>query len=104
MGKPRKGSAGEGAGPVARQATALVIAERGIRSSGDFRELMSRLMTDVIQGSMSPEVTNAACNAGGKLLKMMELEYKYATAPTRQRHIDMAGEIMVDAQPALQSA
>lgn len=55
---------------------------------------MSALMTDVIQGSISPDVTNAACNAGGKLLKMVELEYKFATTPTkRERSIPIAGAL-----------
>lgn len=49
-------------------------------------------MTDVIQGSLTPEVTNAACNAAGKLLKMVELEYKYATEPDRRRSLSLAGE------------
>ena len=60
-----------------------VIADKGIESSRDFRNLMSSLMSDVIGGALTPEVTNAACNAGGKLLKMVELEYKYATKPNR---------------------
>lgn len=44
---------------------------------------MSAMMSDVIEGAVTPNVTNAACNAGGKLLKMVELEYKYATDPDR---------------------
>lgn len=53
---------------------------------------MGALMTDVIKGSVSPEVANAACNAGGKLLKMVELEYKYATEPhARSRELSIAG-------------
>jgi hypothetical protein len=46
---------------------------------------MSALVTDVIRGSLTPEVTNAACNASGKLIKMVELEYKYAQEPERRR-------------------
>lgn len=42
---------------------------------------MSALMSDVISGAVTASVTNAACNAGGKMLKMVELEYKYATRP-----------------------
>jgi len=38
-------------------------------------------MSDVISGAVTASVTNAACNAGGKMLKMVELEYKYATRP-----------------------
>lgn len=50
-------------------------------------------MTDVIRGALTPEVTNAACNAGGKLLKMVELEYKYATEPERRgRQLSVAFE------------
>lgn len=40
---------------------------------------MCALMTDVIQGHVTPEVVNAACNAGRGLLKMVELEYRAAT-------------------------
>lgn len=69
----------------------LMIAEQGITSSGDFRNFMSALMTDVIRGTLSPETTNAACNAGGKLLKMVELEFKYAKTPSsRSRELPLA--------------
>ena len=43
--------------------------------------MMSGLMSDVLAGSVTPDVANAVCNAGGKLLKMVELEYKFATEP-----------------------
>lgn len=39
--------------------------------------MMSSLISDVIDGSVSPQVTNAACNAGGKMLKVVELQLKY---------------------------
>lgn len=52
-----------------------------IKSSEDFRNLMCALMTDVIQGSVTPEVVNAACNAGRGLLRMVEMEYR-ASTPT----------------------
>lgn len=38
---------------------------------------MSALMSDLIDGSVTPSVGNAVCNAGGKLLKIVELQYKY---------------------------
>jgi hypothetical protein len=38
---------------------------------------MSALMSDIICGRVTPEVGNAACNAGGKLLKVVEMQYKY---------------------------
>lgn len=38
---------------------------------------MSALMSDVIDGSLNPGVVNAAVNAGGKLLKVVEMQYRY---------------------------
>lgn len=57
---------------------ALAIANRGVKTAEDFAGMMSALMSDVIAGRMSPSVANAACNAGGKLLKVVEMQYKYA--------------------------
>ena len=55
----------------------LAIASRGVRTGEDFASLMSALMSDVLDGRTSPAVANAACNAGGKLLKAVEMSYKY---------------------------
>lgn len=70
-------------------AASLAIAQEGIETSSDFRNMMSALMSDVIRGALSPEVTNAACNAGGKLLKMVELEHKYASMKPERRNATM---------------
>lgn len=59
--------------------TSLRIAERGIKTGFDFADLMSTLMSDIISGRVTPAVGNAACNAGGKLLKIVEMQYKYGT-------------------------
>ena len=40
---------------------------------------MSAIMSDVIEGRMSPIVANAVCNAGGKLLKVVELQLRLGT-------------------------
>jgi hypothetical protein len=45
--------------------------------------MMSALILDVVDGSVSPGVANAACNAGGKLLKVVEMTMRYGT-----RHAD----------------
>jgi hypothetical protein len=46
---------------------------------------MSALMSDVIEGAITPIVANATVNAGGKLLKVVEMQYRYgqpkASAP-----------------------
>jgi hypothetical protein len=34
-------------------------------------------MSDVVVGDISPDICNAGCNAGGKLLKYAELCMKY---------------------------
>lgn len=38
---------------------------------------MSAMMSDLIEGSIAPQIGNAVCNAGGKLLKAVELQLKY---------------------------
>jgi len=58
----------------------LAIAERGITTAQQFAGLMSALMTDLLNGSVTPGIGNATCNAGGKLLKMVELNQKYGQA------------------------
>ena len=62
-----------------REPTSLKIAARGVKTGTDFAELMSSLMTDIIQGSITPAVGNATCNAGGKLLKVVEMQYRYGS-------------------------
>lgn len=41
--------------------------------------MMSALMCDLIEGRVTPSVGNATCNAGGKLLKVVEMQQKYGT-------------------------
>lgn len=62
--------------PVANPRS-LAISQRGIRTGDDFANLMSALMSDVIEGALNPVVVNAAVNAGGKLLKVVEMEHRY---------------------------
>lgn len=61
------------------QPRSLEIAERGIRTGAEFANLMSAMMSDIISSRITPAVGNAACNAGGKLLKVVEMQYKYGT-------------------------
>jgi hypothetical protein len=41
--------------------------------------MMSALMSDIIEGKVTPQVGNATVNAGGKLLKVVEMQLKYGT-------------------------
>lgn len=58
----------------------LEIASAGIRTGSDFADMMSGLMSDLVEGKVTPQVGNAVCNAGGKLLKVVEMQHKYGTA------------------------
>ena len=82
----------------------LAIADAGIKTSGDFRNFMSSVMSDVIAGRITPNITNAACNAGGKLLKMVDLEYKYGTDPERGKGSRTLTIAFEEPQAALQPA
>lgn len=55
---------------------------------------MSALMSDIIAGRVTPAVGNAACNAGGKLLKVVEMQYKFGTQSGNQgeRKLILAGD------------
>lgn len=61
------------------ESKALAIARKagGIKTSRDFANVMSSMMVDLLEGIVTPHVGNAVCNAGGKLLKMAELELRY---------------------------
>ncbi len=62
----------------------LPISQRGINTGKDFTALMSCLMTDFIEGTISPQIATAVVNAGGKLLKVVEMQHKYGTGPAGQ--------------------
>ncbi len=55
----------------------LAIAQRGIHTGADFASMMSALMSDLIEGRVDGQVGNAVCNAGGKLLKIVEMQHRY---------------------------
>lgn len=59
----------------------LSVANAGVKTGTDFANLMSNLMSDLISGRVTPQVGNAVCNAGGKLLKVVEMKHKYGVAP-----------------------
>lgn len=59
---------------------AIALAEKGIHTGSQFASVMSALLTDTIAGRIDPQVSNASCNIAGKLLKVVELQYKYGKA------------------------
>lgn len=73
-----KKSAVTGSGAKTRPRS-VVYAERGIRTGQDFANMMSALMSDLISGDVTPQVGNAVCNAGDKLLKVVGMQHRYGT-------------------------
>lgn len=81
----RSGNVGAPAGTDAP--LSLAVANKGIGTSGQFASFMAALMCDIIAGRVTPSVGNAACNAGGKLLKVAELQQKYGIAGKDQQKV-----------------
>lgn len=77
--------------PPADNPRSLDIASKGIKTGRDFADFMSCLMSDIVAGRVTPQVGNAACNAGGKLLKVVEMQYKYGdSTPGRPKALKLA--------------
>lgn len=55
----------------------LALSAKGIQTGADFAALMSAVMSDMIQGTLDPRIGNGVCNAGAKLLKVVEMQYRY---------------------------
>lgn len=49
-------------------------------TAADVAECMSALASDLLTGRVTPQIGNAVCNATGKLLKVVEMQYKYGNA------------------------
>ena len=71
------------------QPRCIEAAKNGIRTGSDFANMMSCLMSDVIEGRVTPSIANATCNAGGKLLKVVEMQIKYATTTTGPKDLSL---------------
>ena len=55
----------------------LEVAEAGIRTGDDFALFMSYCMGDLVSGRLAPRPGQAAINAAGKLLAVVEMRYRY---------------------------
>ena len=95
MAKRNEGSKGRSGAveesPEASSSKCLAIASRGVKTGSQFAALMSATISDLITGAITPQVGNAICNAGGKLLKVVEMQQKWG-APS------MNGEVKKDLQ------
>lgn len=57
---------------------ALIVAKAGLKTSEDFRNIMAAFVLDAIEHKVDPDYAQIVTSAGGKLLKMRELECKYS--------------------------
>lgn len=87
MAQRRKANSDETPVVVAESPRSLSLAADGVATGEDFARLMSALMSDVIEGRLSAETANAVCNAGGKLLKVVEMQYRYGAKANENRPV-----------------
>lgn len=69
--------------PSASSGKSRELARNGVATGAEFSDLMSALMSDLLQEKVTPGVANAVCNAGGKMLRLVELRYKYGRPSQR---------------------
>jgi hypothetical protein len=70
--------------PRRRKAQCVPLSNHGVYSASEFAALMLALISDLINGRISPQVGNAVVNASGKLLKIVEMQHRYGN-PTGDR-------------------
>lgn len=58
----------------------IPLTDRGIKTAEDFANVFSALVGDIAAGRITASIGNAMCNAGGKLLKVNEMQQKYGRA------------------------
>jgi hypothetical protein len=76
----------------------LAISECGVSTGQDFVNLMSSLMSDLIAGRIQPTIANAVCNAGGKMLKVVEMQHKFGKPLDGQLKVLMLAEPAKEAE------
>jgi hypothetical protein len=54
---------------VAKNARSLAVAEKGLHTAGDCANFFSALMSDIIEGEVSPRLANVVSNELGKRLQ-----------------------------------
>lgn len=85
-----------------KQPRCLALARPGITNDRQFANVMSALMTDLIEGTISPGAGNSVCNAGGKLLKVAELRLKYGQVGkgSGEKTLQLAGPEVLQHNPS----
>lgn len=61
-----------------------LVGQRGIKTTSDFAEFFTALMTDVVEGNVDAQDATAICKAGDKVLRVVELEYQHGAGQPLQ--------------------
>lgn len=87
------------------ESRAIKVARDGIDNSRQFTNLFSGLIADLAEQKVTASIANAMCNAGGKILKMVELEIRYGQqVPGQQRRLLTISGTYEEDRPALTAA
>lgn len=100
MARIQDGTNANGIQPVSEVPRSVEVAAKGIRTSANFAEFMSALMSDLVSGKIAPGVGSAACMAGARMLQVVEMQQKYGTqaAGGRKELMLAEGEAGTDAK------
>ncbi len=86
---PQKGNENPGA------AKALRVTSQGVDTARKYATAMSYLMDDLLSGKVTPDIGNAVCNAGGKMMRAVEMQHKYGEQG-EDGHRDVSLNLMPD--------
>ena len=71
----------------------LPIADAGIATGREFAQLMSALIGDIAAERIDARAANAICNAGGKLLKIVEMQHKFGGKKENEKVLTLAAPL-----------
>lgn len=74
-----------------KDAQCLKFSRHGVKDVDDFSGLMSSMMSDLIEGKISPQIGNAVCNAGGKLLQAVGMQLRHSKNKVRTTSLQLVG-------------
>jgi hypothetical protein len=57
----------------------IAYATSGVRTAAQLAGLMSAIISDLLDGRITPQMANALANTAGKMMKAAELAMKYGT-------------------------
>lgn len=74
---PKAAKAAVGQVSQSRVSQISQISGRSIETASDVVEHMSAVINDLEDGLLQPQIGNAVCNAMSKLLKVVDMQYRY---------------------------